>query len=228
MADDFTRRKFAWLDQVAADAKLTPSAFLLAWHIASHLNRAKGFAYPSQERLAGLMRMSNRMVRVLSGQLEAREHINTVPSKRGVNTEYRIMLQSAAVAPDVADDEPAIEHPTKPAKPPKISADEFDAWWAQYPRRVARGAAHKAYDKARAIGATADDLLNGAMRYAAERTGQDPKYTKHGATWLNSECWKDEPAPQEPRGVLDRPQGRPQQISHLETAIAGFGGDRDE
>ncbi|OKO71893.1 hypothetical protein AC630_31760 [Bradyrhizobium sp. AS23.2] len=38
-------------------------------------------------------------------------------------------------------------------------------------------------------------MLNGAMRYAAERTGQDPKFTKHPATWLNGECWKDEPEP---------------------------------
>jgi hypothetical protein len=24
---------------------------------------------------------------------------------------------------------------------------------------------------------------NGVMRYAAERTGEDPKFTKHAATW---------------------------------------------
>ncbi len=42
--------------------------------------------------------------------------------------------------------------------------------------------------------ATPADLLSGAMRYAAERSGQDPKYTKHPATWLNSGCWSDEPS----------------------------------
>ena len=43
------------------------------------------------------------------------------------------------------------------------------------------------------------------MRYAAERTGQDAHWTKHPATWLNNECWKDEPAPSPPqqRGFLD-------------------------
>ena len=34
--------------------------------------------------------------------------------------------------------------------------------------------------------------LAGAQRYAAERKDQDPKYTKHPATWLNGGCWEDE------------------------------------
>jgi hypothetical protein len=63
--------------------------------------------------------------------------------------------------------------------------DMFDAWWRQYPRRVARGAAKKV--------ATFDELMSGVMRYAAERTGEDPQFTAHGASWLNAERWLDEP-----------------------------------
>jgi hypothetical protein len=58
---------------------------------------------------------------------------------------------------------------------------------------VARGAAEKAY--ARIIKnktATASELLAGVTRYAQERKGQDPKFTKHGSTWLNGQCWLDE------------------------------------
>src|SRR5262249_23561120 len=62
-----------------------------------------------------------------------------------------------------------------------------------YPRRVARGAALKAYKQARTRGATAEELLDGAKRYASERAGQDPQYTKHPATWLRGLCWLDEP-----------------------------------
>jgi len=32
------------------------------------------------------------------------------------------------------------------------------------------------------------------MRYALQREGQDQKFTKHPATWLNAEGWNDEPA----------------------------------
>jgi len=70
--------------------------------------------------------------------------------------------------------------------------EAFDRFWAAYPRRVAKEAARKAYGKAIERGATDAALLAGAQRYAAERKDQDPKYTKHPATWLNGGCWEDE------------------------------------
>jgi Helix-turn-helix domain len=75
-----------------------------------------------------------------------------------------------------------------------IAAD-FGAWYQQYPKHAAKVAAFKAYcaviNKKQA---TPAELLSGAMRYSAERNGQDPKYTKHPATWLYGGCWHDEPA----------------------------------
>jgi hypothetical protein len=72
---------------------------------------------------------------------------------------------------------------------------EFIGWWSTYPRHVAKGAAAKAYQRILANDeATADQLLAGAARYAAERQGQDERYTKHPATWLNGKCWLDEPS----------------------------------
>jgi hypothetical protein len=73
--------------------------------------------------------------------------------------------------------------------------DGFEDWYRNYPKHVAKGAALKAYQRIIKTGeASAADLLNGCMRYAAERDGQDPKYTKHPATWLNQKCWLDESA----------------------------------
>ena len=71
---------------------------------------------------------------------------------------------------------------------------EFDDWWRQYPRREAKGAARKAYLLALKK-ADAGRLLNGAMKYAASRAGQESRYTKLPATWLNAECWDDEAPP---------------------------------
>ncbi len=71
---------------------------------------------------------------------------------------------------------------------------EFQSVWKQYPRRTARAHALKAFKAAR----KKVDLLTimaGVMRYAAERGEQDPKFTKYMATWLNGECWDDEPTP---------------------------------
>jgi hypothetical protein len=57
MADDFTRRRFAWLDQVAADPKVSPAGFVLAYRIAKFFNRDTGEAWPAQPTLAAAMRM---------------------------------------------------------------------------------------------------------------------------------------------------------------------------
>jgi hypothetical protein len=84
--------------------------------------------------------------------------------------------------------------------------DAFEEWWRHYPKKVAKGAAHKAYQQIIRKGtATEAELLNGVMRYAAERTGKDEHYTKYPAGWLSAERWKDAPAASPPRqqGFLD-------------------------
>jgi hypothetical protein len=71
---------------------------------------------------------------------------------------------------------------------------DFAAFWNTFPRKVSPGAARVAFEKARKV-ASLETILDGARRYASERLNEDPKYTKHPATWLNGECWLDEPKP---------------------------------
>jgi hypothetical protein len=79
------------------------------------------------------------------------------------------------------------------AKPkPQDTAESFERFWAVYPKRVAKEAARKAFARAVENGADPEALIIGAQRYAVERQGQDSKYTKHPATWLNAGCWNDE------------------------------------
>jgi hypothetical protein len=74
----------------------------------------------------------------------------------------------------------------------KVSS-EFEVWWARFPRKVAKLQALKIYTRiVESCQATSAELLAGAEQYAAERRGQDPKFTKHAATWLNQGCWHDE------------------------------------
>jgi hypothetical protein len=68
----------------------------------------------------------------------------------------------------------------------------FERFWAAYPRRVAKEAAKRAFAAAIKRGADVEALIAGAQRYAVERTGQESRYTKHPATWLNGGCWEDE------------------------------------
>jgi hypothetical protein len=85
---------------------------------------------------------------------------------------------------------------TKKKNQPEAEAESFERFWSAYPRKVAKEAARRAWAKAIEGGVgNPDTLIAGAQRYAAERAGQDPKYTKHPATWLNAGCWQDEMPP---------------------------------
>lgn len=91
----------------------------------------------------------------------------------------------------------SIRPASKPDKRAKMPPEKFEEFWQAYPRKVSKGGALKAW--AKAVKATDPaTLIAGAMRYAAERNGQDPTYTKHAATWLNQGCWADDPAPPRP------------------------------
>jgi hypothetical protein len=71
--------------------------------------------------------------------------------------------------------------------------EDFEEWYRLYPRREAKRAALRAYKHALSRGATIEELKLGAMRYAAIRQSENPKFTKLPTTWLNGDCWKDEP-----------------------------------
>jgi hypothetical protein len=88
---------------------------------------------------------------------------------------------------------PPKEQPMSKAALEKQIAEDFNDWYAIYPRHTGRGAAVNAYAKARKNGASAGELNDGATRYVKERKGEDPKFTKSPAAWLNQECWTDDP-----------------------------------
>ncbi len=70
---------------------------------------------------------------------------------------------------------------------------DFKAFWASYPRRVAKGAARKAW---RSImekgGVEAADIIAGAEAYRDDpKRKHDITFTAHPASWLNAERWTD-------------------------------------
>jgi hypothetical protein len=75
-------------------------------------------------------------------------------------------------------------------------ANPFERWWGLYPRKTGKREAQQIYERLIRKGeATHEELLLGVMRYAAERQGQETRFTKHPGTWLNKGCWADDPAP---------------------------------
>lgn len=69
--------------------------------------------------------------------------------------------------------------------------DGFDTFWKIYPRRIGKLDALRAYTQALRH-STADEINEGAKRFAQERAGEDPKFTPHPATWLRAGRWMDE------------------------------------
>lgn len=86
----------------------------------------------------------------------------------------------------------------------------FNEFWTEYPVRSGRGAAVKAFTKAKKkVGL--ETILDGVRRYASDQNRTE-KFTKNPATWLNQECWADDPLPNRnggrasPRHVGDSPR----------------------
>jgi hypothetical protein len=101
-----------------------------------------------------------------------------------------------------------------PPSEDQLTTDEmFARWWSQYPRKVDKGTARKAFKRVLAKKIVKfDELMAGVMRYAMERTGEDPQFTKHPTTWLNAESWTNEP--------LTRPT--PARSNFVSSAVAGI------
>ncbi|MBK4183191.1 helix-turn-helix domain-containing protein [Corynebacterium macginleyi] len=88
----------------------------------------------------------------------------------------------------------------KPARQTELQSreevweSEFLDWYKDYPRKTGKGAARKAFLKARKAGVEVDSLKDGLERskrsWAVENRPKDK--LPYPATWLNAESWDDE------------------------------------
>jgi hypothetical protein len=76
----------------------------------------------------------------------------------------------------------------------RVSSDEFEQWWALYPKKVNKKAARAKYVTVRKSGVTADALTEGLRAWIVEwrdnRT--DPQYIPGPDRWLNAGKWEDD------------------------------------
>lgn len=70
----------------------------------------------------------------------------------------------------------------------------FEKFYSLYPRRINKAQALKAYTKAIKLGATDEQLVNGAIEYQqwCDRNGTAREYICHPATWLNQSRWEND------------------------------------
>lgn len=87
--------RLRWLEQVAGDPAVGPTAFRIAFGLCRHINRETGSARPSQPRLAEEARASLTAVKDALRTLTTRGHIRSVVSVgRGHASEHFPILQN--------------------------------------------------------------------------------------------------------------------------------------
>jgi biotin operon repressor len=74
------------------------------------------------------------------------------------------------------------------------SDSEFDSFWSNYPKKVDKGAAVRAFRKA-VKNTDVKEIINGAKTYAEDPNLPDKQFIKNPATWLNAEAWNNGPLP---------------------------------
>jgi hypothetical protein len=70
----------------------------------------------------------------------------------------------------------------------------FNEFWDVYPRKLGKGEAKRAFEKAvRKHGA--DVVMDGVRSLASDPNLPEPQFIPRAATWLNGERWGDDPYP---------------------------------
>lgn len=100
--------------------------------------------------------------------------------------------ESASPAPDLENKQTNKPESKKDIAPLALEFDE--TFWPAYPLKRGKADALKAFLAARKR-ASLEIIMAGVRRYAAERAGEDSKFTKHAQGWLSGDHWTDEPAP---------------------------------
>jgi hypothetical protein len=79
----------------------------------------------------------------------------------------------------------------------------FDEFWEIYPRKLGKGEAQKAFEKA--VDRHGLDVVMGGVRcLASDPNLPDPQFIPRAATWLNGERWGDDPYPPKQPSGADR------------------------
>jgi hypothetical protein len=72
--------------------------------------------------------------------------------------------------------------------------DDFDKFWALYPRKSAKGDARKAWTQTSSLRPSIETILNAlhAARASKQWTKDEGEFIPYPATWLRQERWDDE------------------------------------
>jgi len=115
-----------------------------------------------------------------------------------VMTDGRLIVPDALTpgsAPDALFEAPRVIPAPKRKRTPLAARDSgFQEFWNTYPRREAIGAAEKAFIAAIGNGATAEEIIEGAIRYRDNCIAirKEKRFIPHPSVWLGQRRWLDD------------------------------------
>ena len=194
---------------------LKPATKIVLYWLADHHNGETGKCYPSINRLAQVCEMSRRSV---EAHLDTLETLGLIQRKQqfrdtGGKTANSYILVLDQTYTDSSDAQNLRMVCAKSADGDtqnlrmknlgnknlvnKTSSNDdgvdyyFEQLWGEYPRKVNKAAARKAF-KAAAKKIEFYDLLPKFEAFVITLEGKEAQYIPHLATWLNGERWNDE------------------------------------
>lgn len=184
-------------DRVWKHSRAKGTARLVLLAIADHCS-ADGIAWPSLTRLAQYVNVDrSNVIRAINSLVDDGELVRVGRGSKGKATVYRVTLGSGAGATSgatatsgggatkvVAEARP---QPSMNRQESLLGPQGFDAFWKQYPKKVGKGGARTAYQRA-VKKAPHETIMAGLAKYSP-----DPDYICNPTTWLNQERWTDEP-----------------------------------
>lgn len=191
---------------------LKPATKIVLYWLADHHNGETGKCFPSLARLCKVTEMGKT---ALVGHLDTLEKLGLIERIRKSDdngafksTYYVLRLKNDTLVRNTdnpcSDFAPPLVRNANTnlvsnnlGNKPNTSSDDdgvdyyFDQLWEEYPRKVGKAQAKKAF-KTASKKINFYDLLPKYMAYVLTLKGKEEQFIPHLATWLNGERWNDE------------------------------------
>jgi DNA-binding transcriptional regulator YhcF (GntR family) len=200
-------RRFAIIDEWVLDLDISDRALRLYAILMRYADKDTHKAFPSRKTLAERLKCSPASVDRASMEL-VEAALMSKEQRYNNSLVYTLHTSSPVTTPIITHDD-TLSSPVTTAistgddltittkREPKEQellndiSTKFDQFWEVYPRKVGKGKARQAFEKALEK-TDIDTILAGVQAYVHHEGYNDMEFIAHPTSWLNGERWDDE------------------------------------
>jgi len=208
MEEITTDLRFSMIPHWILDSGLSHAAIRLYAILAKFADSQTGQAFPGRTRLSkelgcGLKTVDRCVAELVEfGAVRKTQRVSDGHYQSSLYTVMRVKPGEPILAPRVTSDatprhgrpDPVspVTHRTITTKPEplKNTNDSFEEFWKLYPRKVGKGKARAAFEKA-LVKTDVKTILDGVVKYGKNDGAKDVEFVAHPTSWLNGERWDD-------------------------------------